>query len=146
MEIDTWFLRTHLWPLQKCCSIFHDHVYGNEYMVSNHHLRHLFRDGTALFSVSSLEMNSWFSRLCLEVFTFSSHHLYIHSGDAAIFRDHLWRWLHGFQAIIPGAFTEMGDVFLEIHSCQAIISGTLIEMVQIFSSSHILSWILLLLL
>ena len=112
LEMDTWFLRTHLWPLQKCCSIFHDHVYGNEYMVSNHHLRHLFRDGTALFSVSSLEMTSWFSRLCLEVFTFSSHHLFIHSGDAAISRDHLWRWIHGFQVFISqGTVLDVQNLF-----------------------------------
>ena len=43
---------------------------------------------------------------------------------------HLWRWIHGFQVIISGAFTKMVQRFSSSH---------LLEMVKLFSKIHLWS-------
>ena len=110
----------------------------------SHHFWHLYRDGSAVFWVSSLVMGSWSSRVVfLEVFPWSSsYHLlriYTYTDIMQLFSGlHIWRWIFDFHAIIYDSFTEMMQLFSGYHllrwiyGFQAFILGAFTERMQLF--------------
>ena len=97
-------------------------------MVTQIHCHHLPGDDNPFFKLASLgDGEAFFKDSSLEMITrFSSSHLL--EMMTLFSKIHLWRWIHGFQVIISGAFIEMVQRFSSSH---------LLEMVTLFQSNHL---------
>merc|ERR1712004_630599 len=82
---------------------------------SSHHLWHIYRDGTAVFKASSLEMVTWFS----------SHYLrHLYRDGAAVFKVsslEMHTWFS--KPSSPALLQRWYSCFQRINGFQTIISG-----------------------
>ena len=140
------FKPSSLAPSQGWSSFFQGIISGDWYMVFklsavfrlaylemdiwfwSHHFWHLYRDGSAVFWVSSPVMGLWFSRVVfLEVFPWFSKHLYIYRYYTAVFRlaylemdiwfscHHLWLLYWDDAAVFRVSSLKMDIWFSSLH-------------------------------